>query len=222
MKTRTQLTPMAESIFAVEILEPFISKWMFIELAHASQIVGRDRFWVFNVRRECEAEALAGIASRVERASIVSLGEELSKEFNVIILDPLATQPLSPQDFTEKTLVVVGGIMGDHPPRGRTRRELTEKFTGRCLERNIGQGQFTIDGAIYVAYKVSRGATLEELRFVNGLRLKHGDVEVYLPYSYPVEEGSVVISEEEVKYILEELEEDEARAIREGRLPSVC
>ncbi|QOJ78308.1 hypothetical protein IG193_05955 [Infirmifilum lucidum] len=213
---------MTETFFAVEILEPFVSKWMFIELAHASRIVGRDRLWVFNVRRECEAEVLASIASRVERMSIVSLGEELSKEFNTLVLDPSASQPLSPRDFTGRTLVVVGGIMGDHPPRGRTRRELTEKLTGRCLERSIGRGQFTIDGAIYVAYKVSRGATLEELSVRNGLRLKHGDVEVYLPYSYPVERGSVVISEEEVRYILEELEEDEARATREGKLPSVC
>jgi len=47
-------------------------------------------------------------------------------------------------------------------------------------------------------------------------------VEVHLPYTYPVENGRVVVSAEEVRYLLWELEEDEARAIRDGVLPSIC
>jgi len=213
---------MPETVFAVEVLEPFISKWMFIELSHASRIVGREKFWVFNVAKECERQLLGKIASRVECKSIAAFIEELSQSFSVVVLDPSAEVDLSPQDFKGRVLVVVGGIMGDHPPRGRTKRDLTDRLGEVPLKRRIGPGQFTIDGAIYVAYKVSKGVPLELIAVQRGLYLSDRGVEVHLPYTYPVENGRVVVSEEEVKYILGELEEDEARAIREGVLPSIC
>jgi len=210
-------------LFAVEVLEPLISKWMYIELTQASRIVGRSRLWIFNVKRQCEAEMLASIATKVEHVSITSRLEDLQRQFsNIILLDPSAHEPLQPTDFTTKTMVIIGGIMGDHPPRHRTRTQLAEKLGKNYLSRNLGRGQFTIDGAIYVANKISLGTPLEAVRVKEGIVLRKDEVEVYLPYAYPIENDRVVISEEEIKYILEELEDDEARSIRENRLPSLC
>lgn len=220
MKSRTPLT--ATPIFVVELLEPFVSKWMFIELAHASRIVGRDNLWLYNVKRECELAILSRIAARVEQRSIISALPELAKEYSVILLDPAATRELSPEDFTERTLVIVGGIMGANPPRGRTRRELTEKVPVSAAARSIGPWQFTIDGAIYVARKVAGGASLSDIPVTWGLTLRDGDREVFLPYAFPVENGRAVISEEEINYVLGELEEDEARAIASGEAPTIC
>ncbi|MGB9786170.1 MAG: hypothetical protein ACP5II_05305 [Infirmifilum sp.] len=213
---------MRPPIFTVEVVEPFISKWMFIELSHASKIVGRESLWVFNVKKECEREKLFSIASRVESQSFLDKLEELKRDFNIIILDPSGTEELRPTDFSSNTIIVVGGIMGDHPPRGRTRKEISERAGGGVLFRNIGSGQFTIDGAIYMARMVSLGRPLNSIPVQVGLTLKKRHFEVYLPYAYPVENGKVVISQEEIHYILHELEEDEARALREGKHPSIC
>lgn len=209
-------------IFAVEVLEPFISKWMYIELIHASKIVGRERFWVYNVKRECEREKLLQIASRVESSSIISSLNKLEEEYNIIILDPSAPVELKPGDFSKKSLVIVGGIMGDHPPRKRTKKELSEKAGGRALLRNIGKGQFTIDGAIYVTHLISNGLSLDRILVRDGLILRKNDLEVYLPYLFPVANGEPVISAEEIEYLLNGIEKDETLAIRMGRIPSIC
>ncbi|MEZ0346384.1 MAG: RNA methyltransferase [Infirmifilum sp.] len=213
---------MFSHVFAVEIIDAFVSRWMYIELLNASRIVGRENLWIFNVKDRCELEKLSSIAGLVEHDSIISRIEDLGKIFRVVVLDPEAPEELKPSDFTGRTLVVVGGIMGDHPPRGRTRKEVTWKLKGRFIARNLGPGQFTIDGAIYMARAIAFGRTLQSIPVQRGLILRGDGFEVHLPYAYPLENGSVVISREEVDYILNKLEEDEARALSDGKTPSIC
>jgi len=142
----------------------------------------------------------------------------------VVVLDPQAEERLSPRDFSSPTAVVIGGIMGGHPPLGRTRSLLTARLEEASVEvRSLGPGQYTIDGAVYMALRVARGVPLERIPVSRGLRLRHpGGWYIELPFTYPLEDGKPVLSREEVEYILYGLEEDEERALRDGVEPRIC
>lgn len=207
-------------VVAIEVLEPFISKWMFHELKHVLEVLPGDCVHIYNVRRECEVSILAGLFGYVSQRSITESGD-LQRFDRVLVLDPRAERALSPGDFSGRVLVVVGGIMGSHPPSGRTHRELTSRLSvGEA--RNIGAGQYTIDGAVYVASEVAKEKRLDEIPFVDGLTLTGEGFEVFLPYRYPLRNGAPFISEEEKRYILEELEEDEYLFLSQGRPPAIC
>jgi ribosome biogenesis SPOUT family RNA methylase Rps3 len=197
----------------VEHLEPVLSPWVFLEYKHAASLVGG--LLVTNVKDERERACLVPFAEAVEE----SIGELAGSE-EILVLDPQAGEALSPEDFHRFKYVVVGGIMGDFPPRGRTRKLLTEKLGASA--RTLGSCQLSVDGAVYVAWRVARGEPLERLRVALGLTLKRGFLEVKLPYCYPVGEEGVVFSRELGAYLLTLLEEDEAYAAASGRIRSVA
>lgn len=209
------------AVFVIELMEPFVSPWLFLELLHASQLVGREKLWITNVRRRCERRILKRIAGFSSAKSISELENIIPRDVKIIVLDPLAEIPLSPEDFRGRTVVVIGGIMGSHPPYGRTRRELTSRIK-KALTRNIGHYQLTINGAVYVARKVCEDFLLSELELIKGLTLptRYGVIE--LPYAYPQdEEGNLIIASGEIDYILTELEEDEIAMLR-GKRIDIC
>lgn len=214
-------TPLSAPLIVVEHLEPYTSRWMFYELRHAAILVGDGKLLVTNVKRTCEVELL-GEFCRVEKASIVELTPKL--DIPIIVLDPSARVRLSPRDFAEPVAVVVGGIMGSHPPGGRTRSLLTVKLEKHgAVARSLGEGQFTIDGAVYMALRVSQGVELEEIPVQRGLRLDlPGGGVVELPFTYPVVDGVPLISREETEYLVFGVEEDEEVFAKTGRPPAIC
>lgn len=215
-------TPLSSPLIVIEHLEPYTSTWMYIELRHASLLAGRKRFWLTNVKRRCEKTLLAELGT-VYTESISTILHRL-EDYRIVVLDPQTDALLTPEDFRAPAAVVIGGIMGGHPPLGRTRSMLTSKLQGKNVAvRSLGPGQYTIDGAVYMALKVAGGARLAEIPVSRGLRLRHpGGWHVELPFTYPVENGKPVISRDEVEYILYKLEEDEEKALREGVEPSIC
>ena len=183
-------------IFVIEHLEPETGKWLLYEYEHASEIVGKNRLIFTNVKKKDEAIKL----SRLGKVEEKSAAEIFSPE-KVIILDPKAEEPLKPEDFAGKDAVIIGGILGDHPPKGRTRKLLTRRFP-KATVRNIGKGQFSIDGAVYVAKLVSDGTPLEKIPVKKGLSLRLDEhAEVYLPYAYPLKDGKPIISQKLVAYL---------------------
>jgi ribosome biogenesis SPOUT family RNA methylase Rps3 len=82
--------------------------------------------------------------------------------------------------------------------------------------RNIGKGQFSIDGAVYVAKLVSDGTPLEKIPVKKGFSLRlNKHAEVCLPYAYPLKDGKPVISQKLVRYILsDKIVEDEEELLR--------
>ncbi len=199
----------------IEHLEPILSKWMLIEYKHASKIVGRNKLIITNVKRECEREILSKYAT-VFRESIV----QLDLDGYIIILDPVAKKNLEPKDFEKEVYVVIGGIMGSHPPENRTNKMLTSRLN--YASRNIGKFQFTIDGAVFMAYMVSKGYSLDEIDIQVGVEIKTSYSTIFLPYAYPVIEGKPLISDEEIKYLIKEIEDVESRMISGGELEGLC
>lgn len=185
--------------FVIEHLEEEIGKWLYIEYKHASEIVGRENLIFTNVKR-VEDRNLLSEFGEVEARSF----RDVFRQDEVVILDPKAERKLVTSDFYGKKAVVIGGILGDNPPRGRTQKYLSN-LCPKAVKRNLGRKQFSIDGAVYVAKMVSEGIPLEAIRVVDGLNIKVDEfVEIYLPYVYPLNDGKPVIHEELVKYLSSE------------------
>ncbi|MCS7124004.1 MAG: SAM-dependent methyltransferase [Candidatus Bathyarchaeota archaeon] len=201
---------MTKLIFVIEHLEPELGKWLIFEYEHVSEIVGKDRLMFTNVKKTGEWQLLSRFGMVEEKSAA-----EIFNHGKVIILDPKAEHPLKPEDFAGKEAVIVGGILGDHPPKGRTRKLLTKRFP-KAMVRHIGRWQFSIDGAVYVAMLVSEGTPLEAIPVKKGLTLKlNGHGEVYLPYAYPLRDGKPLISQRLVAYLCSnEIVKDEERLLK--------
>lgn len=183
-------------LFVIEHLEPKLSEWLFIEYSHAAQIVGRERLLITNVKKRSEFQKLARIAN-VERKSV----HELFEQREIIVLDPRAKKGLSPADMKNRRAIVIGGILGEEPPKGRTEELLTMSLQ-EAVARNIGRHQFPIDGAVYVAKQVCSGKKLEEIPVKLGLEIEAGiGHSVILPYAYPIVEGKPLISQKLVTHL---------------------
>ena len=197
-------------LFVIEHLEPEIGKWLYMEYMHTSEIVGKKRLVFTNVKNQKDIELLSKLGT-VKRESFA----EIFTPEKTIILDPKASKKLRPEDFGGKEAVVIGGILGDDPPKGRTRKLVTARLPNATV-RNLGKEQFSIDGAAYVAKLVSEGKRIEEIPVKKGLTIKlNRFAEIYLPYAYPLKEGKPVISEGLIEYLRSEsIVKDEEELLR--------
>ncbi|MEM1540326.1 MAG: SAM-dependent methyltransferase [Candidatus Bathyarchaeia archaeon] len=195
--------------FVIEHLEQEIGKWLLYEYMHASEIVGKNCLIFTNVKKKSDKAKLSKLGTVEEKSAA-----EIFNPEKVIILDLKAELPLKPQDFAGKDAAIIGGILGDHPPKGRTNKLLTKHFP-KATVRNIGKAQFSIDGAIYVAKLVSEGKPLEKIPIKKGLSLRLNEyAEVYLPYTYPLKDGKPVISQKLVTYLCSnEIVKDEEKLL---------
>jgi ribosome biogenesis SPOUT family RNA methylase Rps3 len=202
-----------ESIkFIIEVCEPFISNWLLLEIKHSSIIVGKDKLLITNVK-ENYVQYLSKYGN-VSSSSIIDLKDLHDK---IIILDPLADLTLTPEEASNHMLVI-GGILGDDPPRGRTFKYITSKLPN-CKARNLGKKQFSIDGAIYVAKLINEGKKLEEIPIMENLVIKVDEFhEIILPYVYPLVNNKPLISDELIEYLKYYIEEDEEMLLS-GKIP---
>ncbi len=191
----------------IEHLEPWLSRWLWIEYSHACRLA-RGKLMFTNVKREDHRLALSTIAPAFEESAL-----ELYSPDEVVILDPQAEEKLEPWEIGAETVIVVGGILGDHPPRGRTRKLLTSKAP-RAKARSLGEGQFAIDGAVYMALKVAEGTRLEEIPVKKGLTVRDGPLTIHLPYFYPLRNRKPVVSRQLIDYLKRGIVEDEERLLR--------
>jgi len=202
-----------ESIkFIIEVCEPFISNWLLLEIKHSSNIVGKDKLLITNIK-ENYVQYLSKYGN-VSSSSIIDLKHFHDK---IIILDPLADLTLTPEEASNYILVI-GGILGDDPPRGRTFKYITSKLPN-CKARNLGKKQFSIDGAIYVAKLINEGKKLEEIPTMENLVINVDEFhEIILPYVYPLVNNKPLISDELIEYLKYYIEEDEEMLLS-GKIP---
>lgn len=200
----------------VEHLEPVLSPWLWLEYAHVSRLVGRDNILFTNVASEGERARLRALGYVSEKSV-----KDLLPEEELIVLDPQAEEELTPEDCRKHAYVVVGGIMGDHPPRGRTKLLLTSRLE-KSAARNLGAKQLSIDGAVYVAREVClKGRRLSGIELVEGVTLKLegplGSFEVVLPFAYPLVRGRPLITPGLKEYLSRRAIYDETLIIAESR-----
>ncbi|WP_297547915.1 hypothetical protein, partial [Thermococcus sp.] len=193
----------------IEHLEE-ISDWLWLEYKHVSEWWG-DRLIFTNVLPE-ERERLAKLGSVIGE-SVTRFPFDRSK---IIVLDLQAEEELRPEDIEEDTIIVVGGILGDAIPRGRTREFITSKMEGVKV-RHIGKPQFSIDGASIVAKLIADGKRLEEIDYEENPTIKLDEFsEITLHYAVPKLDGKLLLTpglidlqKRELGYTEEEISDEE-------------
>jgi len=175
---------MAPRIY-IEHLESQLSRWLLAEYWSSYRIAG-GLLTITGIE-------IPGIRSTSKRF------HELVDPSEAIILDPQADRELAPEDLEGIDAIVIGGILGAHPPMGRTKKLLSDRFP-QAIKRNIGKHQFSIDGSVYIALEIIRGRRLREIPITLGITIRRriGSIEheIKLPYAYPLVGGKPLISEE--------------------------
>jgi len=178
----------------IEHCEGALSPWLILEYRHASMIYGRERLVFTNVPRRYHR--LLSKYGTVLSESVVDLvlAGRVSPE-RVVVLDPAAPEALEYRHLLGVEYVVIGGILGDHPPRGRTRLYITSRMPGGVRAFNIGEGQYSIDGAVYYVEYLWRNRGLQGFEYTDGVRVETDFGEVYLPFRYPLVNGKPLLAD---------------------------
>ncbi|RLG79857.1 MAG: hypothetical protein DRO13_05120 [Thermoprotei archaeon] len=193
-------------VVIIEHLEDTVGIWLFLEYRHSSLIYGSKYIWFTNLPEKYHA--ILSKYGRVSNKSTIDLvrgGEITARE--VLILDPQAEKSLDYYDLVTHRYVVIGGILGDNPPRGRTKKLLTDKLEN-VEARNIGDGQYSIDGSVYYVDYLWRHRSLAGYSYVDGISIETRNGSIHLPFRYPLVEGKPLLAPGLLEYL------------REGRVPS--
>ncbi len=169
--------------FVIEHLEPKVYNWCKLEYAHISKWVGRQNLIFTNTKSSSLRKF-----GKVEPKSIRKL--HLDK---ACILDPEAKQTLTPEIAKKFDYFIFGGILGDDPPKERTKVELTRFLPYPAF--NLGKAQMSTDTAVIVAKLIVDGNKLSDLKFQQGVEIKiNAHEEVHLPYKYLIFKGKPLIA----------------------------
>ncbi len=186
-------------LIVIEHLEEEFSPWLILEYRHASLLAGKDRIVYTNV--PVRYHRILSRYGKVYGESVL----EIFDQKQLLILDPRADEPLSKSDLENIDAVVIGGILGDHPPQGRTYKYLSSRARD-ALKRNIGEGQYSIDGAVYVVLEVYRRGCLDCIKYIDGISLSSvrdsETIEIHLPFRYPLVNGKPLLAPGLKEYLL--------------------
>ena len=179
------------AVFVIEHLEPRVWKWCTIEYAHISKTVGKKSLWFTNTNSKVLKKY-----GRVLKKSVSKLGLK-----NACVLDPEAKKVLTPKEAKKFKFFIFGGILGDYPPRKRTKKELTTRLKGAAA-RNIGREQFSTDNAVFVVQQIVKGRKMRDIKFVDGAEIIISKGEsIQLPYKYAVVKGKPFMSKALIKFL---------------------
>ncbi|MBM1154256.1 hypothetical protein DRN94_000020 [archaeon] len=164
----------------IEHCEAELGSWLLLEYQHAAKLAKRIVF--ANVRREEDRRILSRLGTVT--ATSVTEWKDIA---DIVILDPQAKRPLTPE-LCRNRVLIVGGILGDNPPRRRTYQLITKRIP-EASTAHLGPYQFSIDGAVFIAMQVCEGRSLSKIKVYPWVRFrgKRGtcEHEVLLPFAYP-------------------------------------
>lgn len=167
-------------IFIIEHLEKEVYPWCLIEYRHISKIVRKKNLWFTNLKGKKGAASL----SQYGRCITESVRDLNLK--NACVLDPAATKTLVPAEARRFSYFVFGGILGDYPPKQRTKQELTPLLP-EAKARNIWKEQMSTDNAVLVVSEIIRGEEISSLSFQDSIEIKIDAIaSVQLPYRYHI------------------------------------
>ncbi len=181
-------------VFIIEHLEPKLDRWAFLEYERIAKIVGKKNTWFTNIRKGTKKLNNLGnvLHTSVKDLTLTS----------ACVLDPQAPRLLTPQDAKHFKYFIIGGILGDSPPKKRTRKELT-RFLPAAEKRNIGNKQFSTDNAAYVVHKIALGTPLNKIKYHDTIEIPIDKIaSVILPYRYPLDkQGKPLMNQKIINYL---------------------
>jgi ribosome biogenesis SPOUT family RNA methylase Rps3 len=164
----------------IEHLEPEMHEWYKIEYERISKLIGEENLTITNTKENLEF-------CNTEEKSIKEM-----KQNNACILDPEAKEKLTPETAKKHNTFILGGILGDNPPKDRTKTELTKYLPYESY--NLGKEQMSTDTAAQVTKMIYEGKPLEKMKFVQGVEIEVEDgISVTLPYKYLIKENQLQI-----------------------------
>ncbi len=188
-------------LIVIEHMEERVTRWLIIEYVEA-------------FRRALENGLHTVITGATTQLSsiLTSLGVpntqlhswELGCPQPSIVLDMRARKTLEHYEAGSSHCIIVGGIMGDHPPRGRGYL-LLYSHPGYAA-RSLGDKQMSVHTAVHVASLIASGIRLEDIQLEYPARLLLntilGDIEVELPYAYVKGDRGEPLVPEKLKELL--------------------
>ncbi|HIH37692.1 hypothetical protein J4460_02920 [Candidatus Woesearchaeota archaeon] len=175
--------------YIIEHLEPELYEWCVIEYKHIAEIIGKDNLIITNLPASLHQNVSEFATPHKESVCALQLG-------NLCLLELDAAQELSSDDQFDG--IILGGILGDDPPTGRTK---VLKKLG-VPERNLGPRQMSTDNAVFVAKQIIEGKKLSDITFQDGVELELEDGEsVKFPFRYVLVYGKPFVSDALIEHL---------------------
>jgi ribosome biogenesis SPOUT family RNA methylase Rps3 len=169
--------------FVIEHLEPKVFPWCNLEYKHISKWVGKGNL----------------IFTNTKSSGLKPFGKVMQKSIRQLrfdkacVLDPEAKQTLTPEIAKKYQYFIFGGILGDDPPKERTKAELTQFLPYPAY--NLGKEQMSTDTAVIVTKLICDGRKLSDLKFQQSVEIKISAYEeVHLPYKYLLIDGKPLLA----------------------------
>ncbi|KAJ3106391.1 hypothetical protein HDU97_006376 [Phlyctochytrium planicorne] len=156
-----------------------LTDWVKCEYAHMIKTVGKGNLILSGMTKD----TLAAIPDTLEGAETTAKTVlEITEMEKVLLLDPAATTPLTPEDGKGSyEYFLFGGILGDDPPRDRTKELRKLGFA----TRHLGPVQMTTDTAVLVSHRILSGTPMEDLKFIDRPTVQlYKNESVEMPFRY--------------------------------------
>lgn len=172
--------------YIIEHMEEEFSEWVTLEYGQIARDVGGPNLILTSVGEDTQKlvpKEFSQLGIQITGNNVTEFNE-LDQQFShkkVILLDPAASEELTPSDFKHYDYFLFGGILGDHPPRDRTGELRKLGFA----TRHLGKTQMTTDTAVRVVDIVSKGNNLCDIDYIDFPELKFSKYEsVEMPFRY--------------------------------------
>lgn len=165
-------------LYVIEHMEDGFSEWVTLEYAQIIRDVGSTNLILASVSKDISdkdiPQQLVAMGLQWTHSGLECIPQEFPQlnlpkmeAGNVCLLDPRATEDLSPKDEPTFKYLLFGGILGDHPPRDRT-SELQTLHPGLLIGKRLGDKQMTTDTAVRVAQMITKSQIpLDKIPFID-------------------------------------------------------
>ncbi|KAG2735989.1 hypothetical protein G9P44_000079 [Scheffersomyces stipitis] len=176
--------------YIIEHMEEGFSEWVILEYTQIIKELGKENL-ILTSLPEATTEndipkRLLDLGLQWTTKECVDIDDGKVDRSRVCLLDPAATQNLTPSDASDFDYFVFGGILGSHPRVDRT-GILREKYG--FAGRRLGELQMTTDTAIRTTQKiVENQVKFEDIKFLDYPEIRYNKYEsTEMPFRYIVD-----------------------------------
>ncbi|MEB3766077.1 MAG: hypothetical protein GSR77_07950 [Desulfurococcales archaeon] len=190
-------------LIVIEHLESKPTRWLIAEYIESYEVARENGLDL--VISRVHDPVLASLLDKNDIPYTYVSAREIGCSSPSIIMDLRAPRPLEPWESRVATCIVIGGIMGDYPPKARGLL-LVHDLPGFSV-RNLGPGQMSIHTATWAVAQVYSGKRVRDLKVggpaVLWLESPFGEYSVELPFVYPLGRDGSPIVPKRVRDLLE-------------------
>ncbi|KAG0174806.1 hypothetical protein DFQ28_004457 [Apophysomyces sp. BC1034] len=190
---------MSKRSFIIEHMEDDMHEWCVLEYKHMLLNLGPDHLYFSSLTEKCLNESMPEELKKAHchTEDVLNLPNVDPKD--VCLLDPSATKELAPEDGDLFKYFLFGGILGDDPPKDRTKELRKLGFEGRRL----GPVQMTTDTAVNVTKRVVEDRIpLDEVPYIDHPEIRFSRHEsVTMPFRYIAETKTITTKDGQQKTV---------------------